>query len=243
MALFGLSPLFLSYIASRFFSDGATGALDITQFLQFLAISAGIAHLAGAFTLVMPSSTTILPTSATDDDANEQSPLINREIAPDCTQDPRDNSTFEFLRDPYFWILALYMVMILGAVSLFLVAMARRTESLLVQCEMIISNVGTIVISLPSKLIQTLTSKGEQVASVQVKILSISNTLSRLLVGPVADFVSPVFSYQHLEGFTTVRKHRISRMVFLSGSASLLALTCAWMVFGVQTRHDVWLLR
>ncbi|KAF9069867.1 major facilitator superfamily domain-containing protein [Rhodocollybia butyracea] len=227
MALFGLSPLFLSYIASKFFSDSSTGVLNISQFLQFLAMSTGVVNLAGAFTLVIPSSATTSSTSnssATNNDANEQSPLINRETAPDCMQDPRDNSTLEFLRDPYFWILAFYMVMILGA------------------CEMIISNVGTIVISLPSQFIQTLTSEGEQVASLQVKILSVSNTLSRLLVGPVADFVSPVFSYQHPEGFTTVTKHRMSRMVFLSGSASLLAITCAWMVFGVQTRHDVWLL-
>jgi len=96
--------------------------------------------------------------------------------------------------------------------------------------------------SLPSDLIQTLASGSEQAASLQVKILSVSNTLSRLLVGPVADFLSPVFSYQPLKGFTTIRKHRISRMVFLFGSASLLALTCAWMVFGVQSRHDAWIL-
>lgn len=105
------------------------------------------------------------------------------------------------------------------------------------------SNVGTIALSLPSGMARTLVSKGEQAASLQVKILSISNTLSRLLVGPLADFISPVFSYRLLEGFATTRKHRISRVVFLSGAASLLAASCAWMVFGVRTRHDVWLLR
>lgn len=106
---------------------------------------------------------------------------------------------------------------------------------------MIISNVGTIVLSLRSTMVQTLVT--EQSASLQVKLLSISNTTARLLVGPLADFVSPVFSYQRLEGFTTVRKHRVSRVVFLSGAALLLASACAWMVFGVQTRHGAWMLR
>ncbi|KAJ3887347.1 major facilitator superfamily domain-containing protein [Lentinula edodes] len=226
MSMFGLSPLFLSYVAGRFFSDTSTGSLDVTRFLLFLAISTGIVHLAGALVLTVPSTTTSPSSSTleTDSISNERSRLLDRGQSPHCTSDPRDSSALELLRDSNFWLLALYMVMILGA------------------CEMIMSNVGTIALSLPAGMARTLVSKGEQAASLQVKILSISNTLSRLLVGPLADFVSPVFSYRLLEGFATTRKHRISRVVFLSGAASLLAASCAWMVFGVRTRHDVWLL-
>ncbi|KAJ3925306.1 MAG: major facilitator superfamily domain-containing protein [Lentinula lateritia] len=226
MSMFGLSPLFLSYVAGRFFSDTSTGSLDVTRFLLFLAISTGIVHLAGALVLTVPSTTTSPSSSTleTDSISNERSRLLDRGQSPHCTSDPRDSSALELLRDSNFWLLALYMVMILGV------------------CEMIMSNVGTIALSLPAGMARTLVSKGEQAASLQVKILSISNTLSRLLVGPLADFVSPVFSYRLLEGFATIRKHRISRVVFLSGAASLLAASCAWMVFGVRTRHDVWLL-
>ncbi|KAE9399257.1 MFS general substrate transporter [Gymnopus androsaceus JB14] len=210
MSLFGLSPLLLSSIASNFFSDATTGSLDVTRFLQFLAVATGVVHLAGAYALTVPSTTTTLPR------------LLDNEHPAECATDPRDGSAVDLLRDPNFWLLALYMIMVLGS------------------CEMIIANVGTIVLSLPATLVQSLAT--EQSASLQVKILSISNTISRLLVGPLADFVSPVFSYQRLEGFTTIRKHRMSRIVFLSGAASLLALTCTWMLFSVQTRHDVWLL-
>ncbi|KAJ4488067.1 major facilitator superfamily domain-containing protein [Lentinula aciculospora] len=228
MSLFGLSPLFLSYVAGKFFTDNSTGSLDVTHFLQFLAISAGVVHLVGACALTVPSTNTnTSPPSSTPESGgtlSERSRLLDREDSPDSTCDPRDNSALQLLWDFHFWLLGLYMVIILGV------------------CEMIMSNIGTIVMSLPSRMTGTLVSKGEQAASLQVKILSISNTVSRLLVGPLADFVSPVFSYQHLEGFTTIRKHRMSRMGFLSGAASLLAATSAWMVLDVQTRHDVWLL-
>ncbi|KIK59800.1 hypothetical protein GYMLUDRAFT_226757 [Collybiopsis luxurians FD-317 M1] len=226
MSLFGLSPLFLSYLGSNFFSDPTTGTLDVTRFLQFLAAFAGVAHLFGACALTVPSTPATTSPSDTTDIPDERSRLIEREISSECTTgtDPRDKSTLELLRDLNFWILALYMVMILGA------------------CEMIMSNVGTIVLSLPSELVQTVAIKDDQSAAFQVKILSIANTVSRLLIGPFADFASPVFSYEHLQGFTTVRKHHISRIVFLSGASSLLALTCSWMAFGAQTRHDVWLL-
>ncbi|KAJ3987136.1 MFS general substrate transporter [Lentinula detonsa] len=229
MSLFGLSPLFLSYIAGKFFTDTSTGSLDVAHFLQFLAFSTGIAHLVGAYALSLPPKYTNtsqpVSNSGTADTPNERSRLLDGEDSSDCTTDPRDGSALQLLQDLHFWLLALYMVMILGV------------------CEMIMSNVGTIVLSLPSSTVaRALVSEGQQAASLHVKILSISNTTSRILVGPLADFISPVFSYQHPEGYLTIRKHRISRMVFLFGAASLLAATCAWMVFGVRTQHDVWLL-
>ncbi|KAF5391265.1 hypothetical protein D9757_001985 [Collybiopsis confluens] len=217
MSMFGLSPLFLSYIASNIFSDPSTGTIDVTRFLQFLAVCTGVIHLFGAFTLTVPSATTIVSPS---DRPDEESHLIGRDTHTDCTSDPRDGSTVELLRDPNFWILALYMITVLGA------------------CEMVISNVGTIVLSLPTNVAQ----RSEQSAAFQVKILSISNTVSRLLVGPLADFISPVFSYERPKGLTTVRKHRMNRMVFMLGASLLQALASSWMVFGAQNRDDVlWL--
>ncbi|KAJ3738866.1 MFS general substrate transporter [Lentinula detonsa] len=248
MSLFGLSPLFLSYIAGKFFTDTSTGSLDVAHFLQFLAFSTGIAHLVGAYALSLPPKNTNtsqpVSNSGTADTPNERSRLLDGEDSSDCTTDPRDGSALQLLQDLHFWLLALYMVMILGVVGLFPYFICSVSWlNFQMQCEMIMSNVGTIVLSLPSSTVaRALVSEGQQAASLQVKILSISNTTSRILVGPLADFISPVFEYQHLEGYMTIRKHRISRMVFLSGAASLLAATCTWMVFGVQTQHDVWLL-
>ena len=47
MALFGFSPLVISLVANRFFTHPESG-LDVTHFLGFLAVAAGIMHLFSA---------------------------------------------------------------------------------------------------------------------------------------------------------------------------------------------------
>jgi len=101
---------------------------------------------------------------------------------------------------------------------------------------MVISNIGTIIMALPQSSTGRLSGQlieGSPVAD-QVKILSISNTVSRIVFGPLADFVSPVEDLS--------RKPRINRFVFLSGSASLLSIIFLWMAVGVETRQQVWVL-
>lgn len=102
---------------------------------------------------------------------------------------------------------------------------------------MVISNIGTIIMALPQSSTGELSGLlivGSPAAD-QVKILSMSNTVSRIVFGPLADFVSPVEALS--------RKARINRFVFLSGSASLLSLIFLWMAVGVETRQQVWVLR
>jgi len=78
--------------------------------------------------------------------------------------------------------------------------------------------------------------------STQVRILSLANTISRLLVGPLADFVSPIASYLPNGDPVYPRKHRVSRIAFLVGSAILLAITYAWMLFGIRSQAALWAL-
>lgn len=105
---------------------------------------------------------------------------------------------------------------------------------------MVISNIGTIVMALPPSSTGWLSFIAGSPAAHQVKLLSISNTVSRIVVGPLADFVSPVATTGEV---VFPRKARISRFAFLSGSASLLSLIFLWMAVGVETRKQVWLLR
>lgn len=116
---------------------------------------------------------------------------------------------------------------------------------------MVISNIGTIVISLPSSSspssssipsIMSYSSTASSTAT-QVRLLSLSNTFSRLLVGPIADFVSPIASYLHDGSIRYDRKHRISRVAFLSGATVLLVLTYSWMEIGIHSREALWALR
>ncbi|CAA7271802.1 unnamed protein product [Cyclocybe aegerita] len=93
-------------------------------------------------------------------------------------------------------------------------------------CEMIISN-----IVLPNSATAS-----------QVNLISIANTISRISVGPLADFISPVAAYLPTGAQISPRKHIVSRFAFLSGSATLLVFTFTWMVYGVRNQGDIWVL-
>ena len=133
MALFGLSPLFLSLIASRFFTDPIAG-LNVTQFLTFHAVAAGLVHLLGAFNLHTPSVSTRLSSmseessSSADSDLEEslepteRTPFLpGKQKNVDVQVIPVDEeaSIADLLRDTQFWLLAVIIMFTLGSVSLF----------------------------------------------------------------------------------------------------------------------------
>jgi len=126
MTLFGLSPLFLCLLASRYFTDSSTG-LNVTHFLTFLALASGITHLVGAFTLhiAKPQCNTVsISDDATSCDEessiDERQPLLRNKAPVSSMQAiPSDEGTsvMYLFSDPYFWLLALVMLIILGSVS------------------------------------------------------------------------------------------------------------------------------
>ncbi|KAI0065494.1 MFS general substrate transporter [Artomyces pyxidatus] len=239
MSLFGLSPLFLSLIASQFFTDAVHG-LNATKFLTFLAVSAGCVHLIGAFTLrFLPSEQPIVTStredssSISDDDLeraadiDEQQPLLGNKAQVDVSVISVDDegTVLDLLKDPQFWLLFLIVTVVLGS------------------CEMVISNIGTIVLSLPSSAISgaTLNPSADAATSKQVRLLSIANTLSRLVSGPLADFVSPIAS--HLPGGAPFpRKHFASRVSFLSGATLVLAGAFTALETMIKSQDSLWLL-
>ncbi|KAF5365701.1 hypothetical protein D9758_003255 [Tetrapyrgos nigripes] len=222
MAVFGLSPLFLSTIASRFFTD-LDGTLNIVPYLWCIALLSGVVHFVGAITLSNAGTSASHHNHSTSPDSEECSPDETTSLlsnSPEARRNDDDGSVFVLLQDAFFWILCIYLVMTLG------------------MCEMIFSNVGTMVLSLPSSTLRS-TITVENTASIQVKMLSIANTLSRLLVGPFADFLSPANEYPT----QSFRKHWISRIAFLSFAAIMLSATCLWMLVYVQIQQDLWVLR
>jgi MFS family permease len=112
---------------------------------------------------------------------------------------------------------------------------------------MIIANIGTIVFSLPQRTsdISSLTElpSTSHTTATQVRMFSIANMFSRVIVGPLADIVSPMPSGAQDGTRGSTRKHLISRMVFLTFSAAVLVCSCAWMVAGVREQGSVWALR
>ena len=100
---------------------------------------------------------------------------------------------------------------------------------------MVVSNLGSIVLSLPSAGSSTTAN-----VSQQVRLLSFFNTLSRLLVGPLADALAPVAS--RLDGgvWAFARKRTTSRVAFMLAVSVVLAATFAWLEVGVRTQEAVW---
>ncbi|KAF8969984.1 major facilitator superfamily domain-containing protein [Flammula alnicola] len=231
MALFGLSPLFYSVIATTFFMDPTTGLLNVVSFTAFLALTTGFVYIPGWLNLRrFPINSTggIEPNSSHVEGAiaAETTPLLASESTEHPSGRPLDPTVGELLKKVDFWLLAIFCIFTLG------------------MSEMVISNIGTLSESLPPPPYE-LTS-GRSIASssaaFQVKLISVANTLSRIFVGPLADLVSPVPGYLSTGVQTFPRKHVISRFAFLSGAATLLSLTFLWMEFGVRSQAQLWAL-
>lgn len=235
ITLFGLSPMFISILASRFFSHPDEG-LDVTHFLQFLAIFCGAVHLFGAFTLHIIPLPENPPSVVLEDPegsvhVDEQTALLRgkrsrtAEIETDVVvaSPIKGGSVVDLAKDHYFWALVFVLFVILGS------------------SEMVISNIGTIVLSLASQASNTTVAPSTDMATAtQVRFLSVANTLSRLVVGPLADFVSPTATASGVQSI--LRKRHVSRVAFLFFSILILTLTYLWMVLGVRSQVDLWVL-
>lgn len=129
MALFGLSPLFLSLLASTYFTSDEYG-FNVTGFVSFMAVLAGVVHIIGAMNLRTPAPT---PTdslvgecrddeeSVADQSPDERTPLIRSKLGPgtEVSVAPveHNQTVLDLLKDPYFWLLGLTTLVCLGSVS------------------------------------------------------------------------------------------------------------------------------
>ncbi|KAH9001232.1 major facilitator superfamily domain-containing protein [Lactarius akahatsu] len=235
MTLFGLSPLFLSLLASTFFTDPPTG-LDVPRFLKFLALASGIVHLIGAFNMrlckpqcITPSTPASAPTSDEERSIDEREPLLpNKPHRSESQIIPIGESrpVIELFKDSHFWLLALVALIILGS------------------CEMIMSNIGTIILSLYSERTVSIggSSSAAAATATQVRLISISNTLSRVVVGPLADLISPVTSRASGDSPSSPQRYRVSRVALLSFVPVLLVGTFLYLELAIRTPGDLWIL-
>jgi hypothetical protein len=116
MALFGLSPLFLSVVASNYFTNPDTKTLDVPYFMLFLAILTTTVYLLGAVNLriIIPDSDSArerLSSSDVEEDIRETTALLPK---PTPASDP---TVADLLRNQDFWLLMAFCILTLGAVS------------------------------------------------------------------------------------------------------------------------------
>lgn len=103
-------------------------------------------------------------------------------------------------------------------------------------------------------LLTTLThdSRALSLRRLHVQVLSISNTISRLLIGLVSDWLSyaaePIPEAELGEGWwgwwkrTFHRKPQVSRLAFLVSAAGTLAVAYAYVAVGLQSADGLWVL-
>lgn len=110
---------------------------------------------------------------------------------------------------------------------------------------MIISNIGTIVLSLNSERTYSIgdPSSAAAATATQVRLISVSNTLSRVISGPLADLISPVTSRASDELSSSPQRYRISRVALLSLIPLLLAGTFLYLELAIRVPGDLWILR
>lgn len=223
MALFGLSPLFLSVIASTWFTDPVTEILNVARFTAFLSFFSAIVYLSTAYFLHINSKAE--EEEEEEEESSEPSETSSL-LAPDRKPPTYvEQSVTKLVSKPEFWLLAVFCLITLGA------------------SEMVISNVGTIVVSLPPFSIERSGDGSPQASTAQqVKLLSLSNTISRISVGLIADYVSPVASLLPSGIQIFPQRQRITRVTFLTMSSLVLAWTFWWASSRATTRDDLWVL-
>jgi hypothetical protein len=114
MGLFGLSPMFLTTIASAYFTDDS--GLRATKYMLFLATLTFFVHLIGTFTLNGPNRNETMNMSPSDF-VDENSSLISSEFNSSIVQGSHVPERHFPLKDPSFWLLALLCFCTLGSVS------------------------------------------------------------------------------------------------------------------------------
>ncbi|KZS99053.1 MFS general substrate transporter [Sistotremastrum niveocremeum HHB9708] len=216
MSIFGLSPLFLSLIAGKFFvAPGDT--LDITRYTCFLAILTGCVHIIGACNLrVYPvlDAEQIIEPRTPDTPTDEETLLIPKS---NVCADPKTPLP-AVLADINFWVLGAVIAVTIGT------------------SEMVLSNIGTVVLSLPPSVASIPFSQPSSpvaATAIQVRLLSLSNTISRVVVGSLADWISPVGAA------VRPRRHHVSRLTFLCFFSLLLAFTYLYTASLVKQQSDL----
>jgi hypothetical protein len=119
MALFGLSPLFLTYVATNWFTNHYTDTLHVVRFTAYLAVTAGAFHLIGALSFSRAGlNSKDEHTASRDPDlsASETSQLLPKaEFTPELHV--KTASTRGLLAQGQFWLLFVFCVCVFGAVS------------------------------------------------------------------------------------------------------------------------------
>ncbi|KAG8691849.1 tunicamycin resistance protein, partial [Ceratobasidium sp. 423] len=228
LALSGLSPFILSYVAGLDVFQTPGGVFDVPKFVFWMGIGCTVIHAIGAIGL-----------KHVDDLANEEGERARLMGASEdehvieaqreamkagCTVVQKvepDGAVLALLKDCGFWGYVAIGIVITGT------------------AETVIANIGTIVMEFPGHV--------ESLAAAQVRFISIASTLAKLCTGPLADWICPPVD----EGPTMVcwcgplrpePKKGLNRMLFPAICLAILASVYAYTAVYITSAEQLWVL-
>lgn len=239
-AIFGLSPLFLSSLASRFTAPlqptvSTEYELDPGRWLLFLAALLGTVNFIGAFALKELQSEAEATVVA---GSSEHDPLLPHA----SQQQPLDkvvesHSFFELLSLPSFWTLGVILVLTIGPCEMVQTCLGSIVQALMPASNSILK--GAPITINPAFRIRTR----------HVQILSLSNTIARLAVGWLSDTLStstssapPDMDATNDARKWTRRRPSISRIAFLVSSCVLLVFVFLFTSVVLDSTSKLWVL-
>ncbi|CAE6491549.1 unnamed protein product [Rhizoctonia solani] len=228
LALSGLSPLVLSYVAGLDVFQTPGGVFDVPKFVFWMGIGCTVIHAIGAIGL-----------KHVDDLANEEGERARlmgvsedehvieaqREaMKAGCMVVQKvesDGAVSALLKDCGFWGYVAIGIVITGT------------------AETVISNIGTIVMEFPGH--------AESLAATQVRFISIASTLAKLCTGPLADWICPPVDEGPMmvcwcEPVRPEAKKGLNRMLFPAMCLAILASVYAYTAVCITSADQLWVL-
>ncbi|BGP06482.1 hypothetical protein JCM10049v2_002304 [Rhodotorula toruloides] len=248
-AVFGLSPLFLSAIASFFTTHTATGeTLDVAKYLSFLgALLLAVNFIGGSLIKELPwednldkvivdaiepfdnearvdepdSGFATSPPRSITDEANERTSLLGKP-APALEASSGSQPFTAVLASPCFWLLGGVVFLSTGP------------------AEMYMASVGQILDTLVSNSVAAgaTTQSALTLAKRHIALLSVTNTAWRLIVGAASDYLAAPSDKQ--APVSVWRRH--VRLILVGAACALLAATYGWGGTGLSTPSGLWII-
>lgn len=121
LALFGLSPLFLTVLATNYFTDPITGLLNVSRYMTFLAFLTASVYTFSALVLhhAYEPADLVVDARATEEvGSGETTPLLaSNPPSNPAPHPPRiDHTTSDILKTGDFWLLAVFCFLTMGMV-------------------------------------------------------------------------------------------------------------------------------
>ncbi|KAK0388146.1 hypothetical protein NLU13_4391 [Sarocladium strictum] len=255
---FGLSGMWLSQVASRFFTerrpDGSTGELDVFRFFTFLAILLFSMGIVGTFTLRIVDEQDLIEEAIEELEQSgllDAASLLSHSDSRYGTMNPanamgdgEDSALLDPTKDDNAafkkkWVLNAETRLFLKDRTMWLFALAFLL--IIGPGESFVNNLGSVIGTLTPPTTEAL--KHNTSVATHVSVFGVTSTLARLLIGTLTDVLAPSPHTQHVQISSHIhpthseRRFTISRVAFMLFFAFLLSIGLVFLASGAAQEH------